>query len=198
MDVKLINTFQHKYKQRVIKFPCKSNKALIILAILFIWSGNYSEMKAIGSSDSVNAYRFRSDFKTKLDHNSGWGADNSWSESIQISQHPVISNAVDSDQAGADVTVFEDKLYLVYISHDTQELYFTSIKNYEEVPPAEVIVSNIEASWVRCGILLEQPESPCFGIIYDAGSKGGSGFNRYICVPLPADKSLPELFSVCP
>ena len=110
--------------------------------------------------------------------------DNKWSEPFRASDRPVITNAVDSDQAGADAVSFEGKIYLSFISQDTRELYLSVITDFENAPSSTKVVSNIEGSWVRGQILMHQPNSPCYGIIYDSGSQGGSGFNRYISLPL--------------
>ncbi|MFW5710086.1 MAG: hypothetical protein ACOCXW_01305 [Bacteroidota bacterium] len=111
-------------------------------------------------------------------------SNNNWSEPFRISDRPVITNAVDSDQAGADIVSFEGKIYVSFISQDTREIYLSVITDFEKTPNATKVVSDIQGSWVRGQILMHQPDSPCYGIIYDAGSKGGSGFNRYISLPL--------------
>ncbi len=114
-------------------------------------------------------------------------ADNNWSDPFRVSDRPVITNAVDSDQVGAEAVSFEGRIYIAFISQSTRELYLSVITDFEKRPTSTKAVSDIEGSWVRGLILKHQPDSPCYGIIYDAGSKGGSGFNRYICYPLPPE-----------
>jgi hypothetical protein len=113
--------------------------------------------------------------------------DNMCSKPFRISDRPVVTNAVDSDQAGADVVIFDDKICVVFIAQDSRDLYFTMMEDPQTVPSATRIVSGIHGSWVRGKILKKHPISPCYGIIYDAGSKGGSGYNKFIAHPLPQE-----------
>ncbi len=109
---------------------------------------------------------------------------NTWEKPSRISDRTVVTNAVDSDQPGADVVVYGDKIYIVFISQDNRDIYFSTLTDFQTVPASTRIVPDINGSWVRGQILMHQPESPCYGIIYDAGSKGGSGYNKYLCHPL--------------
>ncbi len=106
--------------------------------------------------------------------------DNSWSEPLKISDRAVITNAVDSDQAGADVVAWENKIILSFISEEDRDIYFAVIRDFSHTPDSRKIVRGIDGSWLRGNILYHQSNSPVYGIIYDAGSKGGSGFNKYI------------------
>ena len=51
---------------------------------------------------------------------------------------------------------------------------------------AEKVIQS-DGSWVRGNILYHQKSSPVYGIIYDAGSMGGSGYNRYIPFSLESE-----------
>ncbi|MFW5656373.1 MAG: exo-alpha-sialidase [Bacteroidota bacterium] len=113
---------------------------------------------------------------------------NEWAKPFRISDRPVVTNAVDSDQPGADVVVYGDKIYIAFISQDDRDIYFSALTDFQTAPAATKIVPDINGSWVRGQILMHQPESPCYGIIYDAGSKGGSGYNKYLCQPLIISK----------
>lgn len=110
--------------------------------------------------------------------------DKNWSAPRRISDHSVVTNAVDSEQAGADLVFFGGIIYIVYIAKEDRDLYMTKINEFNEAPESVKIVEDIEGSWVRGQILEHQSDSPVYGIIYDAGSKGGSGFNRYKAIPL--------------
>lgn len=111
--------------------------------------------------------------------------DNSWSEPVQVSDRAVISGPVDSDQVTADGITFEGELWIAFIAEHDRDLYLTRVD--PEAPAVETslhLVSDIEGSWVRGNLLLQQDGSPVYGMIYDAGSRGGSGFNRYFAHPI--------------
>lgn len=111
-------------------------------------------------------------------------SDNTWSEPFRISDRPIVTNPVDSDQAGADAVAWNDKIVVSFIGEEDRSIYLSVIENFDQVPAARLIVSDIDGSWVRGNILRHQKNSPVYGIIYDAGSKGGSGFNKYLSLPL--------------
>ena len=66
----------------------------------------------------------------------------------------------------------------------TEIFIFVVINEFDQSPEANLVVSGIDGSWVRGNILHHQKSSNVYGIIYDAGSKGGSGFNKYISLDL--------------
>jgi len=111
-------------------------------------------------------------------------SNNIWSESFKISDRPVVTNPVDSDQAGADAVVWDDKIVVSFIGEEDRSIYLSVIENFDQSPSARPIVSDIDGSWVRGNILYHQQQSTVYGIIYDAGSKGGSGFNKYLGLQL--------------
>ncbi|MFO7934784.1 MAG: hypothetical protein R6U78_11970 [Bacteroidales bacterium] len=109
-------------------------------------------------------------------------SNNPWSEPTRVSDRHVLTNAVDSDQTGADIVAWEDKIIISFISEEDRDIYLTIINDFYQPPKARIIVPGIDGSWVRGNILYNQQRTPVYGIIYDAGSKGGSGYNKYIYV----------------
>lgn len=107
-----------------------------------------------------------------------------WSEPVRVSDRPVVTNAVDSDQAGADMVVWEDQIIVTFISDDDRDLYWVKISDFDQMPKAQLLVPNIDGSWVRGSVLERQKDFSVYGVIYDAGSRGGSGYNKYISVDL--------------
>jgi hypothetical protein len=118
----------------------------------------------------------QSDGYLYLCHKSG---NNSFSKPMRITDQRVVTNAVDSDQTGADVVVFDNQLVITYISEDDRSIHLSRITDLNIAPESEPIIQGIDGSWVRGNILYHQLDAPIYGIIYDAGSKGGSGFNKY-------------------
>lgn len=102
-----------------------------------------------------------------------------WSRPISISDHSIVTNAVDSDQAGADIVEFGGKIYATYIGEETKEIYLSILEDFQSRAKITKLISKIDGSWIRGNILLNQNDSPIYGYIYDAGSLGGSGFNRF-------------------
>lgn len=110
--------------------------------------------------------------------------DNRWSKPARVSDRLVVTNAVDSDQAGADVVAFGNQLWIAFIAQDDRDLYLSVVEDSQPVSAATRIVSKIDGSWVRGQMLDRQTDSPGYGLIYDAGSQGGSGYNRFIFYPI--------------
>jgi len=112
-------------------------------------------------------------------------SNSSWAEPVRVSDRPVVTNAVDSEQVGADVVAWEDQIIISFISEKNRDIYLTVISDFlQKTPDAKLIVSNIDGSWVRGNILHHQQDSSIYGFIFDAGSKGGSGYNKYISLEL--------------
>ncbi len=109
---------------------------------------------------------------------------NAWSGPVKVSDRAVVTNAVDSDQAGADVVAWQDKIIISFIAEDNRNIYLTTISDFKQMSDAELIVPNIDGSWIRGNILFHQKNSPVYGLVHDAGSKGGSGYNKYISLNL--------------
>jgi len=112
---------------------------------------------------------------------------NYWSDPIKISHTRVITNAVDSDQTGADAVVWDGNILLSYIAEQDRSIYYSVIKDLQEPSPASLLIKDIEGSWIRGNILHWQNQRPVYGIVYDAGSKGGSGFNKFFSLELEKD-----------
>ncbi len=112
-------------------------------------------------------------------------ADGSWNEPLAVSDHRVVQNAVDSDQAGADAVVDGDAVHVLFIEADTGRLFHASRRD-GDWRDAELLVDDADVQWVR-GSILELPgEGRVYGYVYDAGSDGGSGMNRFAHVVLRA------------
>ncbi len=109
---------------------------------------------------------------------------NSWSGPVRVSDRTVVTNAVDSDQAGADVVTWQGQILITFISEDDRDIYLSIISDFNQKPAAKKIVSGIDGSWVRGNMLYNQSKSAVYGIVYDAGSKGGSGYNKYVAIEM--------------
>jgi hypothetical protein len=53
--------------------------------------------------------------------------------------------------------------------------------------PARPVVEDVRAQWVRGALVRRYDDSAAYGFVYDAGSDGGSGMNRYGEIALARD-----------
>lgn len=112
---------------------------------------------------------------------------NDWSEPLKVSDREVVTNPVDSDQVAADVVAYNGRVYVSFIAEENRNIYLSTIDMNDKsnnIPQIRRIVGEIDGSWVRGQVLHNQQNSPVYGLTYDAGSKGGSGFNKYLAIPL--------------
>lgn len=106
------------------------------------------------------------------------------SPAVRISDHVVVTDAVDSEQAGADLVRYGNSLHLLFIADESRSIYHTHSERQGEWSAPVPVVENIDGSWVRGSIHSDANRNPVYGFVYDAGSRGGSGFNRYFAIPL--------------
>ena len=112
-----------------------------------------------------------------------WGRlihqDGSPSEAFQVSDRDVIQNPVDSDQPAADTIVVRDEVHVLFVAEADGQLYHTFSSNGIDWRPSKRIVGGIRGQWVRGNLLRVSDGSTVIGYIYDAGSNGGAGMNRF-------------------
>lgn len=103
---------------------------------------------------------------------------------VQVSQLPVVTDAVDSEQVGADLILHDSTLHLLFIEEQSRSIFhsYSSVAGQWSQP--QVVINNINAAWVRGSVHLNESGNPVYGFVFDAGSNGGSGFNRYFALPL--------------
>jgi hypothetical protein len=111
-------------------------------------------------------------------------ADGSVSAPVRITTRPVVQSAADSDQVGADLVVHDGAVHVVFIDGETRDLWHTSSPAPGDWTPARPVVEGVDAQWVRGRVVLDASGSPVYGLVYDAGSNGGSGMNRYGVIDL--------------
>jgi len=95
-----------------------------------------------------------------------------------VTSTSTITNAVDSQQPAADVMVIGNRPIVLFVDDTTRSLWSSS--NGQNGWQSPVLrVQDIEGSWVRGNIIRKSDGSLVYGYVYDAGSKGGTGLNRY-------------------
>jgi len=106
-------------------------------------------------------------------------ADGSVSDAVQVTSRPVVQSAADSDQVGADLVVHDGAVHVLFIDEETRDLWLTSSPIPGTWTPARPVMEGIDAQWVRGRIVRDASGADVYGFVYDAGSNGGSGMNRY-------------------
>ena len=101
-----------------------------------------------------------------------------WTEPVVISSRTVVQNAVDSDQVGADAIAHGETIHVLFVEAETGHLFHVSNRN-GQWREAEPVVNDVNVQWVRGSLLQLADGEPVYGFVYDAGSNGGSGMNRY-------------------
>jgi len=106
-------------------------------------------------------------------------ADGSESDPVLITSRPVVQSGADSDQVGADLVVHDGVVHVVFIDRETRDLWHTSSPTPGNWTPVRPVVEGIDAQWVRGRIVRDASGAAVYGLVYDAGSNGGSGMNRF-------------------
>jgi hypothetical protein len=111
------------------------------------------------------------------------GADRVPTAPRRVTDRTVVNQAADSQQPGADLVGDDEALQVIFIDQETRELRHTHDRGGWQ--PSRLIVGGIRADWVR-GDLHPAPEGgTVYRYVYDAGSGGGAGMNRFGEVTLP-------------
>lgn len=105
-------------------------------------------------------------------------------EPVRVSDRNVVQNAVDSDQTGADAIADGTTIHVLFIEESSGSIFHTRSDKAGVWQPSALQVDGIRGQWVRGRPLRHVDGEHVYGFIYDAGSNGGSGFNRYGEVPI--------------
>ena len=96
---------------------------------------------------------------------------------VKITDLKVVTDAVDSQQAGADAVLDSEAVHVLLIEESSRSIFSTHDKGGWQ--PARIQVNNILGSWVRGNVYTRSAGMRVYGYIYDAGSEGGAGMNRF-------------------
>jgi len=100
-------------------------------------------------------------------------------EPVQVSDRRVVQNAVDSDQAGADAIADGQTVHVLFIEQESGSIFHARSERAGAWSEAVPVAEDVNAQWVRGARLSDDQGQFVYGFIYDAGSFGGSGMNRY-------------------
>lgn len=105
-------------------------------------------------------------------------------KATQVTSRSVVQNAADSEQVGADAIGYGSGVHVVFIEQDTGRIFHT-YRNENTWSEPSLQVDGVNALWVRGNLIKQTDKGAVYGYIYDAGSMGGSGMNKYAEVALP-------------
>ncbi len=100
------------------------------------------------------------------------------SEPAMVTDRRVITDAVDAQQPAADVVFDGQRLHVLFVEEASRSIFSTHKEGQAWEPPV-LRVDKIEGSWVRGNVIRQPDRRRVYGFVYDAGSQGGAGFNRY-------------------
>jgi len=103
---------------------------------------------------------------------------------VRVSNLPVVTDAVDSEQVGADLILHGSTLHLLFIEAASRSIYHASSAQPGRWSVPRPVVEGIDAAWLRGSVHRDEAGNAVYGFVYDGGSRGGSGFNRYLTLPL--------------
>lgn len=106
------------------------------------------------------------------------------SEPVQVTALPVVTNAADAEQVGADAVGHGDSVHVLFIEQDSHRLFHVSRQADGAWSDAQLLVDDREVLWVRGNVIKPHADGASYGYVYDAGSQGGSGMNTYAEIPL--------------
>ncbi len=102
---------------------------------------------------------------------------------VQVTDRNVVTDAVDSQQPGADVVFDRGTLHVLFIEASSRSIFSTHNRGGWQSPTLQV--ENIQGSWVRGNVVTRPDGVPVYGYVYDAGSDGGAGMNRFGALAIP-------------
>lgn len=106
-----------------------------------------------------------------------------WTGPAKITARTVAQSPVDSDQVAADAIVHGDTVHVLFVEAASGQLFHTA-GGRGAWTEAKRVVADAPVQWVRGNRIAMPDGSPAYGFVYDAGSNGGSGMNRYDRIPL--------------
>ncbi len=96
---------------------------------------------------------------------------------VKVTDRKVVTDAVDSQQAGADAVLDGATVHVLFIEESSHSIYTTHDSGGWQ--PPTLLVDKILGSWVRGSVYTRKDGVRVYGYVYDAGSDGGAGMNRF-------------------
>ncbi len=104
-------------------------------------------------------------------------------QAVKVTDRDVITDAVDSQQPGADAVLDGKTVHVFFIEKSSRSIFSTHNGGWQPSTPQ---VDKVLGSWIRGNVYTRPDGAKVYGYIYDAGSDGGAGMNRFGEVVLSA------------
>ena len=95
----------------------------------------------------------------------------------KVTDRNVVLQAVDSQQPGADAVLDGETVHVLFIEDSSRSIFSTNDRGGWQ--PSTAQVEHIQGSWLRGNIYTRRDGTRVYGFVYDAGSHGGAGMNRF-------------------
>ena len=96
---------------------------------------------------------------------------------VRVTDRDVISDAVDSQQPAADAVVDGRTVHVLFVEPSSGAIFGTNDREGWQASTREI--DGIRGSWIRGHVYKRPDGTRVYGYVYDAGSEGGSGMNRF-------------------
>ena len=96
---------------------------------------------------------------------------------VQVTDRFVIQDAVDSQQPAADAVLDGKTVRVLFVEQTSRSIFSTHDDGGWQ--PSTLRVDSILGSWIRGNVYTRSEGRKVHGYIYDAGSDGGAGMNRF-------------------
>jgi hypothetical protein len=96
---------------------------------------------------------------------------------VSVTDRNVVRNAVGSQQPGAAAVADGAAVNVLFIEEPSRGIFSTYDAGGWQA--STLRVDNILGSWIRGNIYTRRDGVRVYGYIYDAGSDGGAGMNRF-------------------
>jgi hypothetical protein len=108
--------------------------------------------------------------------------DGALTRAVQVTDRAVIQDAVDSQQPAADAVLDGETVHVLFVEETSRSIFST---HHDGGWQASILrVDSILGSWIRGNVYTRLDGTKVCGYIYDAGSDGGAGMNRFDQVEL--------------
>jgi hypothetical protein len=96
---------------------------------------------------------------------------------VRVTDRDVVTDAVDSQQPGADAALDGETVQILFIEQSTRSIFSTNDNGGWQ--PSTLRIDNVLGSWIRGNVYTRGDGARVYGYVYDAGSAGGAGMNRF-------------------
>ena len=96
---------------------------------------------------------------------------------VRVTDREVVRDAVDSQQPGADAVLDGRTVHVLFIEQSSRSIFSTHDGGGWQ--PSRLEVGNVLGSWIRGHVYSRRDGRRVYGYVYDAGSNGGAGMNRF-------------------